>query len=186
MAADPQDPKTLWQDQEPEADLVTLEQIHDFARRFDRKTRFTPAGVALCILIVGFITGQMWLGAHDTLHRATTILFAAGQVGCYFLIYRVLFPSRDPAEPVSAYLRRRMVGRLSYLRGGLSVVLLPLAPFVLVGGYQVLSRSDRPLWVKLLPFALMAATMVFVTVRARTGAKKMSAQLRELDELMKH
>ena len=187
MAADPQgrDPKTLWRDQEPEADPVTLDQIHDLVRKHDHRARFTQPIMVLGVLGAGFIAGQMWLGAHDTLQRATAILFPAGELGCYLLICRTLFPSRDPAEPISAYLRRRMVMRLSFLQGGLIVVALPLAPFLLAGGYEVMSGWRRPLWVKLTPFAMAAVVIIAMAVTARLGARRLSQQLRELDELMK-
>jgi hypothetical protein len=187
MAADTQgqDPKALWQDQELETDPVTLEHVHDLARRFDRKTRFTPAVMALGLVFVGFLTGELWTGAHDPLQRVGAILFVVGQLGCYFLIYRIVFPSRDPAAPVSAHLRHRLQRVLSYRQGGWAVVLLPLLPFLLVGGYEALKGGHGPLWSKIAPFLLFGALLVVVAARARTGARQTRTQLQELDELLR-
>jgi hypothetical protein len=185
MAAEPHDPKTLWQEQEPEISPVTLDYIHTVSRNLDRKTRYTPAIVALALIAVGVLASLLWRDAHSALARATTILFVAGQLGCYYLIYRMGFTSRDPAEPASAHLRRRLVRSLSYLTGGVAVALLPLAPFVLVSGYRVLALRPGPLWPRVLPFVILAALLVFVFARASLGARRTRAQLRELDELLK-
>jgi hypothetical protein len=181
-----QDPMRLWQDQEPETDPVTLEQIHDLTRKFDRKTRFVPAIMAFGLVAAGFLTAQLWLAAHDGLRRLSAILFIAGQLGCYFLIYRVVFPPRDPAAPASDHLRHRLQLRLSYRQGGVVVVLLPLLPFLLVAGYEAISRNRHgPLWATLAPFVLCAAALAFLLVRARIGARQTRAQLEDLEALLK-
>ena len=187
MAAEPHDhdPKTLWQKQEQEIAPVTLEYIHTVSRNLDRKTRYKPALMAVALIAVGVLASLLWRDAHSALQQAAAILFVAGQLGCYFLIYRVMFPSRDPAEPISAYLRRRMARTLAYQRGGLVVVLLPLVPFVLVGGYQIFGLDHGPLWPRVLPFVILAVVLAFVFARASIGARRTQAQLRELDELLK-
>src|SRR5580658_59850 len=163
MAADieGQDPKALWQHQELETDPVTLEHVHSLARKLDRKMRFTPAVMALGLVFVGFLTGELWTGAHDSLHRVSAILFVVGQLGCYILIYRIVFPSRDPAAPLSAHLRHRLQRILIYRQGGWAVVLLPLLPFLLVGGYEALEGGHGPLWLKIAPLVLFGAVLVF-------------------------
>jgi hypothetical protein len=187
MAADQQrrDPKSLWQDQEPEPDAVTLEHIYELSRRFDRKSRFAPAIMALGLVLAGFLTAQLWIGAHDWLQQVRAILFLAGQLGCYALIYRVAFPSRDPAAPASTHLRRRLQLRLWYQKGGLAIALLPLLPFVLAAGYEVIKDQHRPLWATIAPFVLLAALLAFVSARAAIGARQTRVQLRELDEQLR-
>jgi hypothetical protein len=180
-----QDPKTLWQDQETETDPMTLDHIHDLARGLDRKTRLTPVVMALGLVLCGFLTARLWAGAHDDLGRAAAILFLLGQLGCGLVIWRVVFPSRDPAEPAGAHLRRRLQRRLSYLRGGLVVALAPLLPFLLIGGYEAFRAGQGPLLAKIAPFVLLAATLVFVLARARVGAEQTRAQLDELNDLLK-
>ena len=185
MAAEPQDPKTLWQDQEPEIDTVTLDYIHTMSRNLDRKGRYRPMIIAAALVAVGVVACLLWLNAHSVLERVTAGLFLAGQLGCYFLVHRMAFTSRDPAEPASTYLRRRLARGLSYLQGGVAVALLPLAPFVLVCAYQLLGRGHGPLWSRALPFVILAALLVFVFARTLVDARRTQAQLRELDELLK-
>jgi hypothetical protein len=182
MAADP---KSLWQDQEPETESVTLEHIHHLARNLDRKMRFAPAVMALGLVLCGLLTGQLWAGAHDSLQRLAAILFLVGQLGCFLVIYRVVFPSRDPAAPAAAHLRLRLQRRLSYLSGGLALALVPLLPFLLVGGYEALRAGHGPLLARIAPLVLLAAVLVFVLARARIGADQTRVQLQELNDLLK-
>jgi len=187
MAADiqGQDPKTLWQDQEPETDSVTLDHIHDLSRRLDRKTRLVPAVIALSLIVTGYLAGQLWTVARDLLQHVAAILFVAGELGCFLVIYRSSFPSRDPAMPASAFLRRRLQRRLYYLQGGWALAVLPILPFVLVEVYNILKNGQGSLWAKLAPFVLFVVWVVVVVVWARIGARRTRSQLQELDELLK-
>jgi len=187
MTADPQgqDPKTLWQDQEPETDPVTLEQIHKLSRRLDRKTRFTPAILALGLLFVGLVIGRVWVVAHDPLSRAVSILTVVGVFACYFTVYRMQFPYRDPAEPAGAYLRRRVERELAFSRGGWTLaILLPILPALLISCYIVFSRP-APLWLKVFPFVIVGLVMVFVAIVFTINAPKIKSRLQELDDLLK-
>lgn len=186
MAADPQghDPRTLWRDQDPETDPVTLEQIHDLARKMDRRTRLTPPVMALSLMFVGAMTGFVWIHAHDLLGRAIAILSAAGCLGCYIQIYRLEFPFRDPAEPSSAHLRRRLQRSLAFRTGGWVLAVLPMAPAVLLGAYRTFHHGAGHFWLKAAPFLIFAAAMAFIGVRNRLNAPKTRARLRELDDLM--
>jgi hypothetical protein len=187
MAADiqGQDPKALWLDQELEADRVTLERVHDLARKLDRNARFTPAVMALGLVFAGFLTAELWTGAHDWLHHLSAILFVVGQLGCYILIYRIVFPARDPAAPVSAYLRHRLQRMLIYRQGGWAVVLLPLLPFLLVAGYEAVQGGRGSPWLRIAPFVLLGVLLVLFVGRLRTGERRTRTQLRELDELLR-
>ncbi len=185
MAAEPHDPKTLWQQQEQEIAPVTLDYIHTMSRNLDRKARYKPAIVAVALVAVGVLASLLWRDAHSALQQINVVLFVAGQLGCYFLVYRIAFTARDPAEPAGAYLHRRLARSLSYLGGGVVIALLPLAPFVLVSGYQVLKLGHGPLWPRVLPFVILAGLLAFVFVRASASARRTRAQLRELDDLLK-
>jgi len=187
MTADPpgQDPKTLWQDQEPETDPVTLTHIHDLARRLDRKRRFTPPALGLGLLFIGFTASKVWFGADEPLGRLLAVLIAIGACATYFMVYRVEFPSRDPAEPASAYLRSRLQRKLSYRQGGWVLAVLPMLPVILIAGYRVLSNEHAPLWAKTAPFAIWGASLVFLVVSFKIKARQTRAQLQELDDLLK-
>ena len=187
MAADIQgrDPKSLWQDQQQETDPVTLEHVHDLARKMDLKARFTPAAMALGLIITGFIFGVVWIGVHDALRRAVVILSVVGVLGVYAIIYRMELPSRDPAEPASADLRRRLQRKLSYRQGGWVLALLPLLPAMLLAGYRVLSSGPSHLLAKTAPFLLVGAALIFLGVRNWLRAGQTRAELQELDELLK-
>ena len=186
MAADTQghDPKTLWQNQEPETDPVTLEHIHDLSRKLDRKARFTPATLALILIIMGFMFGFAWISVHDPLRRAVVILTAVGALGTCAIIYRMVLPSRDPAEPASAYLRRRLQRKLSYRQGGWVLAWLPLLPAMLLLGYRALNSGPSHLLAKIAPFLFIGALLIITTVRNRLRVSQTRAELRELDELM--
>jgi len=187
MAADPRghDPKTLWQDQEPETDPVTLEHIHDLARKLDRKTRFTPVVLGLGLVLIGVVCGYAGITAREPLLRVTAILAAAGALGSYAMIYRMAFPSRDPAEPASTYLRRRLLRKLSYQQGGWTLVLLPVLPAILLGAYHALSKTAGHPWVKSAPLLILGAALVVVSVINRIKASHTGNELHEVDELMK-
>jgi len=186
MPADPQgrDPKTLWQDQEPETDPVTLDHVHNLARRVDRKTRFLPLAIGASLLFVGFTAGKVWFGAYDPLQRVTAVLMAIGASATYFIVYRMEFPPRDPAEPVSAYLRSRLQRKLSYRQGGWVWAMLPLLPVILIAGYRAVSNEHGQLWPRIAPFAIWGAAWVFLAVRMRIRARQTRAQLQELDALL--
>jgi hypothetical protein len=184
MAADlqGQDPKTLWQDQEEETDPVTLSHIHDLARKLDRKAQFLSAIAALVLVACGFTTGQMWVaGAHRPLLRVDAVLSLGGDLGAILLVYRAIVTPRDPAAPISDYLRRRLQRGLAFNRGGWTVALLPLAPVVLFAGYVLFGLRAGPLLPKLAAFAPIAATVVFFAVRGRIRSQTIRNQLRVLD-----
>jgi hypothetical protein len=177
-------PKALWQDQEPETDPVTLDHIHDLARKMDRKARFTPALIAVSLVITGLLTGRLWTIARDGPQHVAAILFVAGEMGCFLVIYRSIFPSRDPAMPAGAFLRHRLKRTLYYLRGGWALALLPILPFVLVEAYNIFGNGHGPPWAKLAPFVIFAALAVVVALRARIGAREARAELQDLDALL--
>jgi hypothetical protein len=180
-----QDPKTLWQDQEQETDPVTLEHVHNLSRRLDHKTRFTPAILALGLLFVGLVIGRVWFVARDPLSRTVFILTVVGTFACYYMVYRMQFPSRDPAEPAAAHLRRRVQRELAFARGGWTLaILLPVLPALLITCFMVLSRPV-PLWLKVFPFVILGVVTVFPAMVFRWKAPKIKARLQELDELLK-
>ena len=187
MAADSSgpDPKALWKDQEQEADAVTLDQVHAMIRRYERRTQRVIVIFPLLLLIAGIVGGQRWERSHDVLGRAEAVIFILGEVGACFLIWRMLYPMRDAAEPAGAYLRRRLVRRLGYMRGGWMIAVSPILPAVFLGAYLAFKYSPAPLPAKVAPFALFAALMVFAAFRMARGAAKVKAQIEELDRLLK-
>jgi hypothetical protein len=182
MDADPlgPDPKSLWRDQEREADPVTLEQIHALVRRYDNKARWRGVVLALALVVVGAAGSAAWSRAHDPV---LAVLFFGGEFATCYMAYRVAFPNRDPAEPAGAYLRRRLQVRLDYLHGGWMWVAAPLLPCVLWGGYVASQLHTLPLSRRLAPFVGMAVCVVFVSIWSRVRARKIKAHLDELDGL---
>ena len=179
------DPKSLWKNQEPETDPVTLEHIHDLSRKLDRKARFTPAALALILIFVGFMFGFAWISVQDPLRRAVVILTAVGVLGICAIIYRVELPSRDPAEPASAYLRRRLQRKLSFRQGGWVLVWLLLPPAMLLNGYKALNSGPSHLLAKIAPYLFIGALLIFTAVRNRLRVSETRTELQELDELLK-
>jgi hypothetical protein len=189
MAADLSgpDPKALWQDQEHEADPVTLDQIHAMVRRYDRKMRFVPLMIAACLVVVGLLGGSLWVKAHDTLDRVSAILFILGEAGAFILGYRVAFPRRDPTESAGAYLRRRLQLKLANARGGWMVIVTPVLPFLLVSIYRGSKHPPHgPLLPQIAPVAVLfgAWLAVFLVQRSR-AARIGKTELDELEGLMR-
>jgi hypothetical protein len=182
MAADLSvlDPKSLWQDQEREADPVTLEQIHALVRRYDSRIRWSGVTLALGLVAVGAAVSAAWTRAHDPV---TTVLVSGGELTTFYLIFRLVFPVRDPAEPAGAYLRRRLQLRLRHLQGGWVWALLPLLPAILWRVY-VVSRHTQSLPARLAQFAIVGLALIFMAIRTRLRARKVKAQLDELDGLL--
>lgn len=183
MAADAvgPDPKSLWQEQEQEADPMTLEQIHAFVRRYDNRSLRVGVALAIALVAIGFVGDNAWNRVHDPI---MTALFVGGELTACLLIYRMVFPRRDPAEPAGAYLRRRLQIRLAHLQGGWVLALAPLLPVIAYTGYVTLQRHGPTLVAKLGPLAIIVAGIAFTAVRARQRARKVKADLDELNGLL--
>lgn len=181
------DPKTLWRDQEHEADAVTLDQIHAMVRRYDRKVRFVPLIVGLCLVVVGLLGGSLWGKAHDALDRITALSFILGEAAAFVIGYRIAFPRRDPAESAGAYLRRRLQIKLANARGGWVVILVPVLPFFLLTAYRgVMHPPQGPFLPRIAPLVvLFAAWLVVFLVRRRRAELHSKLQLDELEGLMR-
>jgi hypothetical protein len=183
MVADPSGPdlKSLWKDQDRDADPVTLEQIHALVRRYDRLSTWRGVYLAFALVVIGAVGSSAWTRAHDPV---MAVLFFGGELTTCYLAYRVTYPFRDPAEPAGAYLRRRLQLRLAYLQGGWAWTALPLLPIMVWGGYGVSQHPHGPFPTRLAPFMLVAVCVVFVAIWARVRARKIKAQLDELDGLL--
>jgi hypothetical protein len=189
MAAEHPDPKSLWLDQEPETDAMTLDQIHALAGRYDRKVRFLPLMIGVCLVGVGLLGGVLWSKMPDTLGRVSAVLFILGEATCFILGYRLAFPRRDPAESAGAYLRRRLQLKLTNAQGGWMVMLAPLLPFLLLTIYRMALHPPAhhgPTLLQFAPVAVLAALwlIVFLIQRGR-AARSSKAELEELDALMR-
>jgi len=178
------DPKSLWKDQEQEAESMTLERIHFLVRRYDGRVRFSIAAMAVILVLVGLLGGQAWIKAHDTVMRVWAILFVFGEVAVCVLAYRIVFPQRDPAEPAGAYLRRRLQIRLGYAEGRWLMVIAPLAPFMLLSVYVDLTRRPGPLGARLASLGVFVAALLIAGLRSRRRIPKLKAQITELDGLL--
>jgi len=183
MAADfvGPDPKSLWQDLTPDADPVTLDQIHALVRRYDRRARRKGATLALMLVVIGALGAVSWIHRHDPI---SAVLFVGGELTACYMIWRMIFPPRDPAEPAVAYLRRRMQLRLAHAQGGWVWALLPLLPVILRTGYLALQRHEAPVLARAAPFAILVAAVAFAAIRARRRARQVKAELRALDALL--
>jgi hypothetical protein len=188
MTADPFDPRSLWQDQTPEEDPMTLEQIHDLARRRERRTRFTLPLMGVILGAALFVYGEQFQTAKDAFQRIAVLVSAAGLLAFCWLMYRVVFPRRDPAEPAGAYLRRQLELGLRNHRGGWMMAIAPLLPgFLLTYVARALrgQAGHGPLLTSLLPLMLVVAAFVLAMFRARRAAPRIQAEIDELDRLIR-
>lgn len=183
MAADAagRDPKSLWQDQEPDADPMTLDQIHGLVRRYDRRAQKLAVVLALVLVMVGGAGVLMWTRSHDTV---MAVLFFGGELAVLFAAWRLNFPDRDPAEPAGAYLRRRLQLKVAHLQGRWLLVALPLLPVILWMAHVMYERHQLPVMARLSPFIFVVVGFALVAVRARQRARKIKADLDELNKLL--
>lgn len=175
------DPKSLWQDQEPEADPMTLEQIHALVRRYDRKARRLGVAIAVILVVVGGVTAFLWVRSHDPV---MALLLLGGELATLFCAWRLNFPDRDPAEPAGAYLRRRLQLKVAHLQGRWLWVALPLMPVMLWMAHVMYERHQLPIMTRLTPFIVVLVGFALVAVRARQRARKVKADLDELNGLL--
>ncbi len=175
------DPKSLWQDQEQEADAMTLEQVHALVRLYDNKAARQGIALAVCLVAIGAVGATAWIRDHDPV---TAILFIGGELTTISLVWRMVFPPRDPSEPAGAYLRRRLQLKLTHLQGGWLLVILPLAPYVLWLAYVMYQRHQTAPVARLSPFLIIAVGLLFVAARVRRRAPMIKAQIDELDRLL--
>ena len=187
MAADLSGPdlKTLWKDQEPEAEPMTLERIRFLVRRYDRRTRFTTGAMAAILLLTGLLAGQAWVKTNDLIMRLWAILFVFGEASVCVLVYRIVFPQRDPAEPAGAFLRRRLQIRLGYAQGRWLVAVSPLAPFMVLSVYVQVTTHRGPPWARLSTLVIFVAALIIGGLRSRARIPKLKAEIAELDELLR-
>jgi hypothetical protein len=183
MTADPSgpDPKSLWQDQEPEADPMTLEQIHALVRRYERKARRLGMAIAVILVLVGAVTVYLWTRSHDPV---MAVLLLGGELVTLLAAWRLNFPSRDPAEPAGAYLRRRLQLKVAHLQGRWLLVVVPLLPVILWMGHVMYERHQAPVMTRLAPFIFIVVGFAIVTVRSRQRARKVKADLDDLNGLL--
>ncbi len=186
MAADPSDQvlKTLWQAQEEETDPMTLEQIHAMVEKFDRRTRRAIMAFPLAIAFSTLLIGVSWARAVDTDVRVALALCFAGTLGCAMLAMRLLLLRRDSVESAADFLRRRMHTHLRKAQGGWLLYLAPVVPGMIAVLFVAVRRSHALVWAPLLPLAILAVGLGFVAVRTRFQARKLKADLDELDRLM--
>jgi len=188
---DPSSPdlKTLWKAQQTETDPMTLEQIHALVGKYDRKMRRTAVAFGVILSVAGALGTVQWMTHSDLLGRTGAVLYVLGMLGACALLARYNFPRRDPAEPASSYLRRRLERQLANLRGGWAVALLPLVPFMIeIVVWMALrghATSRGPAWTRYLPLAVLAAVWVVVMLlQIRRQTPRIKADLDELDRLM--
>lgn len=186
MAADPsgQDPKALWKELDPETDPVTLDQIHALARKFDRAARQMLVIMPLILVFMAFMLGQQWQMFNDTLRRSAVALTALGMLMSGFLVIKATVLPRAPGEPAGLYLRRRLQQTLTIMPRGWPLAALPLLPGMLLWAYVEYTNNRGPLFLTLLPVALVIAALAFVLRQSSASTPKIRAQLGELDELL--
>ena len=186
MAADlpGQDPKTLWQDQEAEADPVTLDQIHAMVRRYDGRARRAMLAFPIILMAAAFVSGELWIKAPDNIGRAVALATLLGEAATAYIVWRMLYPARDPTEPAGDYLHRRLVRRLAYLKGRWMIAAAPLIPAMVLAQYFTLTHGDRPWWLRIAPVLILIAALAVVWLRVRGRSRRIRAQLDELEGLM--
>jgi O-antigen/teichoic acid export membrane protein len=165
---------------------MSLEHIQAINRRLDRNERLGIIIIVGMVALTFFVTGQRWEASTDNLSRAVWAIYALGFTACVLLMYRQLHLRRDPTEPGAVFLRRRLEQRLSTMRGGFLIPLLPLAPGLIgtlaLGAFSLgPTASPSMLAGRFLPFAVLMA--VWIAVMAIMVPRQIRRFRRELDEL---
>ena len=178
------DPKTLWQSQDQETDPVTLDQIHSMVSKFDRRTRMATILIPAAITASALLFGISWARASALdVHVALALCFAGSMV-TYAMAMRQLLVLRDSTESAGAFLKRRMQVQLSKARGGWLLFLVPVLPGLIACFYVVFQRSHDVFWAPVPLLAVVVPGFAFVIVSSRARARKLRADLDELDRLM--
>jgi hypothetical protein len=178
------DPKALWRDQDRETDSVTLDQIHGMVRRYDQRTRRALLAFPIVLLIVAIVGGETWLKAHDLPGQVMAVAFILGEMATAYIAWRMLYPARDPAEPAGAYLRRRLLRRLGYLRGRWMLAVSPLIPAIVLAQYIRFTHGHGSWLERVAPLLIVVAGVLIILARASRRARRIKAQLDELETLM--
>jgi hypothetical protein len=193
MSADSsdQDLKTLWKDQPPEADPMTLEHIQKISRRLDGVQQRTVLGSAAAAAFMAFMAGSQWQRTDDSLTRAALILLALGAVGFLFMVYRLSHVPRAPTEAAGPFLRRRLAEGLRPGRAWLA--LAPLGPGLLLMIAARLrdlvagaGRLGLQQWLlQALPLAIVAAAFLYAMgVGVPRARRRIRQRLDELDRML--
>lgn len=178
------DLKSLWQAQDQETDPMTLEQIHALVGSYDRKTRRSAMVAPLATAFSALILGMSWMRAPETDVRIALALCFIGLVVCCMLALRLLLPHRDPAESAGAFLKRRLQFQIRKARGGWLWLLTPLVPGLVACFVVAFKASSKVAWAPVPLLVVVVAGLAFVTLRTRYQARKLEADLNELDRLM--
>ena len=187
MAADlpGTDPKALWRDQEQESDPVTLDQIHTMVRRYDSRAQRAAVVIPAILLLVGFVGGVTWIRANDLAGHVMAVALVLGEATTFFIVRRMLYLPRDPAEPAGVYLHRRLLRRLAYLKGRWMIAVAPLVPAMVLAQYFVLTHGHRSLLLRASPTLIVIAAIVLVRLLGRDRTRKVRALIDELEGLMR-
>lgn len=187
MAADLSgpDPKALWRDQDEEADPVTLDQIHTMVRRYDLRTRRAILAFPIILMAAAFVSGELWMKARDPLGHALAVVTLLGEAATAYIAWRMLYPARDPTEPAGAYLHRRLLRRLAYLKGRWMLAAAPLIPSIVLAQYFSFTHGRAPLLGRAAPLLILVATIAFIRWRLRGRRRRLEVQIDELEGLMR-
>lgn len=128
-SSDHEDLMALWQGQSQETDPMILDHIRAISRRLDRNEQRGTLIAVAATAFTAFSVGLVWQTTHDSMIRASFVLFALGMAGFLAMYFHTMRLTRDPTEPGGVFLRRRLERdiRLTLGRGNLPM-LLPLAP----------------------------------------------------------
>jgi len=186
MTTDPSgpDPKSLWMEQDKEPDAVSLEQIHALIRRYDRRARRAVVAIPAILIAAGFVGGQLWIKAHDWIGYALALALVLGEAATFYIVWRMLYQPRDPAEPAGVYLHRKLLRRLDYLKGRWLLAAAPLLPALVLAQYVALAAGHRPLWLGLSPSLMVIACVAFIRLAGRGRQRRVRALIDELEALM--
>jgi hypothetical protein len=154
MAADREDPRTIWQTQHAEEKPMTIEQIHRRANNFRETVRnrnIFEYGAAL--YVVGASAWNAWT-AHTALARLGFVLLMLGAVFVGWQLRRRASARHVPAQlPAQAYLaayRDELSRQQTALRNVASWYLAPFMPGFAVILAARLLQQHPPHWVSAL------------------------------------
>lgn len=164
---------------------MTLDQIHTLVRRYDQRARRASVVIPAILLLAGFVGGVMWIKANDLLGHMMAIALVLGEATTFFIVRRMLYLPRDPAEPAGVYLHRRLLRRLDYLKGRWMIAAAPLLPAILLAQYIALVRGHGTLLLRTSPTLIVIAAAAFVRLAGRGRTRRIRALIADLEGLMR-
>jgi len=183
------DPMEIWQSQDVEPLMISMEEIRSKAVRFERQIRSRNRRETTVAVVMIAVFGLFLFVFPSPMARAGSLLTIAGIVFVIYRMNRQAAPDRVPAgggfESCVAFHRRELERQRDLLRSIERWYLGPLIPGVLVFSLAVIEpkiRPDHPAdWWRALPgLAIMVAWFWFTIRLNRRAADGLQQTIDEL------